>query len=146
MTASAWTQDRIDRLRILWRDGKTADQIARDLGQGISRSAVLGKVHRMGLSQGRVPRAAPPIKVDPPPVRAARAPVQKAPLPEPGLATVLSVRRRQCRWPYGEPGAADFSLCGRPVARGAFCASHAAVAYRTPPETGHSLERLARIL
>ena len=53
MTASAWTDDRIGRLKTLWLAGQTAEQIALDLANGITRSAVLGKVHRMGLSAGR---------------------------------------------------------------------------------------------
>ena len=56
MTASPWTDDRIDRLKTLWLDGKTADEVACDLAHGITRSAVLGKVHRMGLSVGRTAR------------------------------------------------------------------------------------------
>jgi GcrA cell cycle regulator len=62
MTASAWTDDRIGRLKILWIEGRTAEQIARILGAGITRSAVLGKVHRLGLSAGRCagPTKGPP--------------------------------------------------------------------------------------
>jgi GcrA cell cycle regulator len=153
MTASAWTEDRINRLKTLWREGKTADQVARDLGPGVSRSAVLGKVYRMGLSDGRVRGAPKTTLVEPKPAivaptrsRPARpAEVTSPPPAEHGLATLLSVRRCECRWPFGEPGAADFSLCGRPVARGAFCGPHAAVAYRPTPETPRSLERLARL-
>jgi len=153
MTASAWTDDRIGRLKTLWLEGQTAEQIARDLANGITRSAVLGKVHRMGLSGGRSgrppkrPDAAPnPPRLAPTGCLAAR-PIDAHPVLaiEHGLATVLSVRRCQCRWPFGEPGAADFSLCGQPVARGAFCALHAAVAYRPAAETARTLDRLARL-
>ena len=52
---TVWTEDRIKRLRSLWREGRTAESISRDLGAGISRSAVLGKLHRLGLSTGRAP-------------------------------------------------------------------------------------------
>jgi GcrA cell cycle regulator len=48
----AWTDERIDELRKLWADGLTASQIASSLG-GISRNAVIGKIHRLGLS-GRI--------------------------------------------------------------------------------------------
>ena len=52
--------------------------------------------------------------------------------PAAGSATILSVRRTDCRWPYGDPAEKSFSLCGSPVRRGAFCAAHAALAYRGP--------------
>jgi GcrA cell cycle regulator len=153
MTASAWTDDRIGRLKKLWLEGQTAEQIARDLANGITRSAVLGKVHRMGLSAGRSGR--PPKRPDAgpkPPTFAPTRSLAARPIDAPpevakqhGLATVLSVRRCQCRWPFGEPGAADFSLCGQPVTRGAFCAVHAAVAYRPAADTPRALDRLARL-
>ena len=150
MTASAWTQYRVDRLKSLWLQGKTADQIARDLANGISRSAVLGKVHRMGLSSGRaVAKAKSDVHAKAAPTRpAAPAPASFAepvPPPEMGITTLLSVRRCECRWPFGEPGSVAFSLCGRRVARGACCGPHAKIAYRPARETAATLERLARL-
>ncbi|MDB5689266.1 MAG: GcrA cell cycle regulator [Sphingomonas bacterium] len=44
----AWTDERIDQLKRLWEQGMTASQIAEDLG-GVSRNAVIGKAHRLGL-------------------------------------------------------------------------------------------------
>ena len=44
----SWTDERIDRLRTMWENGLTASQIAEDLG-GVSRNAVIGKAHRLGL-------------------------------------------------------------------------------------------------
>ena len=46
----SWTDDRIDRLKKMWHDGATASQIADELG-GVSRNAVIGKAHRLGLEQ-----------------------------------------------------------------------------------------------
>lgn len=43
-----WTDERVEKLRELWGEGLTASQIARELG-GVSRNAVIGKVHRLGL-------------------------------------------------------------------------------------------------
>lgn len=48
----SWTDERIEELRKLWADGLSASQIASTLG-GVSRNAVIGKIHRLGLS-GRV--------------------------------------------------------------------------------------------
>lgn len=150
MTASAWTEDRIDRLRTLWLEGHSAARIARELGAGLTRSAVLGKVHRMGLSAGRPrPRGASAVVRSPPRDRRPPSPpvseslAGPAPVPDQGRTTLLSVGRCECRWPYGDPRAEGFSLCGRPVARGAFCGPHAAVAYRPGRQTPESLEALA---
>ncbi|MFA4952342.1 GcrA family cell cycle regulator [Brevundimonas sp.] len=144
MIASAWTEDRIDRLRTLWLEGRTADVISQDLGCGISRSAVLGKVYRLGLSAGRTsrtpkvsaPKARTPVRVaQPAPNRAATPLASPEPPPEPqcGTRTILSVGRTDCRWPLGDPLQPGFSLCGGPVARGAFCVEHAEIAYRPRP-------------
>lgn len=163
MTDSAWTDDRVDRLKLLWREGRTAEWIARELAHGITRSAVLGKVHRLGLSAGRTPQVAASRKMElskpqggarktGSPSRAAEVVARSSPSsPAPaktherGLASVLTIRRCECRWPLGDPHAVDFSLCGRPVARGAFCGQHADVAYRRKPATVEGLERLARL-
>jgi GcrA cell cycle regulator len=45
----SWTDDRVEVLKTLWLDGKSASQIAKELG-GVTRNAVIGKVHRLGLS------------------------------------------------------------------------------------------------
>ena len=44
----SWTEERIERLKKMWQDGATASQIADELG-GVSRNAVIGKAHRLGL-------------------------------------------------------------------------------------------------
>src|ERR671932_169104 len=46
----SWTEERIERLKKMWGDGATASQIADELG-GVSRNAVIGKAHRLGLEQ-----------------------------------------------------------------------------------------------
>jgi len=66
--AGAWTEDRVELLKKLWSDGLSASQIAAELGS-VTRNAVIGKVHRLGLS-GRAknpaaastPRATTPRK------------------------------------------------------------------------------------
>ena len=153
MTTTVWTDDRIKRLRTLWLEGRTADVISQELGCGISRSAVLGKVYRLGLSAGRTAKT--PRASVPKPRTIRRAAVQALPREVPSLSpderqcgtrTILSVGRGDCRWPLGDPAQPGFSLCGCPVARGSFCAVHAKVAYRPGPETPQSLERLARLV
>jgi GcrA cell cycle regulator len=65
----SWTDERIDRLKELWSQGVTASQIADELG-GVSRNAVIGKAHRLGL-QSR------PSPVKPNEAEAAPAPAEK---------------------------------------------------------------------
>ncbi|HEX3215744.1 MAG TPA: GcrA family cell cycle regulator [Aestuariivirgaceae bacterium] len=62
-----WTDDRVEQLKRMWSEGLTASQIAARIGQGVTRNAVIGKVHRLGLS-GRVakvrsPQPKPPRKI-----------------------------------------------------------------------------------
>ena len=98
----SWTEERIERLTKMWEGGSTASQIAEELG-GVSRNAVIGKAHRLGLKARpspvkandkpepvpaatakpakpapEAPRAAAPAKAAPPP-RPAPAPPQPAP-------------------------------------------------------------------
>jgi GcrA cell cycle regulator len=54
----SWTDERVELLRQLWMDGRSASQISAELGLGVTRNAVIGKVHRLGLS-GRVKSTAP---------------------------------------------------------------------------------------
>jgi GcrA cell cycle regulator len=136
----AWTDDRVQTLTRLWRDGSSASQIARALAGGVTRNAVMGKIHRLGLSGRAKPsrpdhrrsRKAQPTTSRRPAAPVLRfAPVRPSQAPQSsGSATVLSVRRNQCRWPIGDPLSIDFSLCGCAVERGAYCARHAGVAYR----------------
>jgi len=46
----SWTDERIALLKKMWKDGKSAAEIAKTLGKGVTRNAVIGKAHRMGLS------------------------------------------------------------------------------------------------
>ena len=50
----AWTEDRVEVLKKLWAEGHSASQIAKQLG-GVTRNAVIGKVHRLGLSGRATP-------------------------------------------------------------------------------------------
>jgi GcrA cell cycle regulator len=89
----AWTDERIDQLKSMWEKGMTASQIADELG-GVSRNAVIGKAHRLGLQSrpspvkaGDTPRKAAPAKrplpkkADAQPEAAAVAPAKPAAAP-----------------------------------------------------------------
>ena len=104
-----WTDDRVESLRKLWLDGLSASQIAKHLGGGLTRNAVIGKVHRLGLS-GRATAsqpnrvafkpARPPRPAAPTPPVLRRSEAISPPRPEPapvaaveetGSATVLTL-------------------------------------------------------
>ena len=81
----SWTDERIDRLKAMWAEGLTASQIAEDLG-GVSRNAVIGKAHRLGLESRPSPVRAgeeKEKKAKPAPAPAAAAPKPAAPKPAP---------------------------------------------------------------
>lgn len=50
----SWTDERVDLLKKMWNEGHSASQIAKELG-GVTRNAVIGKVHRLGLSNRNGP-------------------------------------------------------------------------------------------
>ena len=100
----SWTDERIEELRKLWADGLSASQIANTLG-GVSRNAVIGKIHRLGLS-GRVKAARAPTRratATPPPAPAPRV----KPAPQPRVmavgSTVVKVVEREQYQPAPEP-------------------------------------------
>ena len=80
----SWTDERIERLKKMWHDGATASQIADELG-GVSRNAVIGKAHRLGLEQRPSPVKPGEEKEVKKPAAVAAAPKAAAPKPEPAL-------------------------------------------------------------
>ncbi|MGB0411116.1 MAG: GcrA family cell cycle regulator [Pikeienuella sp.] len=90
----AWTDDRVEKLKAMWGEGQSASQIAKTLG-GVTRNAVIGKVHRLGLSNratagkaaaasAAAPAPAPAAAPKPAPETKAAKPAPKpAPAPEP---------------------------------------------------------------
>src|ERR1700753_1247832 len=89
-----WTDERVDLLKKLWLDGLSASQIAKQLG-GVTRNAVIGKVHRLGLAGRAAPSqpSRPVFKARRPARPAAPAVVQRrveapASVPQPPMPTV----------------------------------------------------------
>ncbi len=109
----SWTDERVERLSTLWLEGRSASQIATELGEGVSRNAVIGKVHRLGLSGRATPpatEAAPPRPRDLPvpeprieitPVAAAYALPVEAPVESPAPQVVAEAA--VARQPAPEP-------------------------------------------
>ena len=102
----SWTEERIERLKTMWTEGATASQIADELG-GVSRNAVIGKAHRLGLEARPSPvkpgeekehraAAAPAPKAAPAERPAPRpAPAAAAPAPEQAAAPAQPAPQRQ---------------------------------------------------
>ncbi|THD81513.1 GcrA cell cycle regulator [Aliigemmobacter aestuarii] len=116
----SWTDERVETLKRMWQEGQSASQIAKELG-GVTRNAVIGKVHRLGLSnraggkdeeeaapvatppkaEAAAPKAADPV-ARPEPVRAAperpaAAPAAAAP------SNVTPIPLRKAIVPAGQP-------------------------------------------
>lgn len=78
----SWTDERVETLKKMWGDGQSASQIAKELG-GVTRNAVIGKVHRLGLSNRAGTAAAPAVK---PAVKEKVAETLEAPAAKPAAA------------------------------------------------------------
>jgi GcrA cell cycle regulator len=122
----AWTDERIQLLQSLWEKGLSASQIATELGEGITRNAVIGKAHRLGLKSRPSPlKAVPPQKPAAKPVKEKKESEEKI--------TILTLTERICKWPIGHPGEPDFHFCGKKSQPGQpYCAKHASMAYQSP--------------
>lgn len=143
---TSWTDERVEQLKTLWLAGlRSCSEIAKELGDDISRNAVVGKVHRLGLphrgkgdSQPRPRRQSGPRRAT---QRKVRAPGELEVIPLPPqrpeaipLAqrkTLLELKNHHCRFPYGDPGTVDFFFCGASGANVTagipYCAGHAVV-------------------
>jgi GcrA cell cycle regulator len=151
---AGWTPERIEILKKLFDAGLSCSQIAGEIGT--TRNAVIGKMHRLGLSRpknlfaDRVKPARPakdgwrpkPLRAK---LRAMNISAQRdmlraaypspaddaVPIDSPHKCSLLELRPAQCRWPISEPQCADFAFCGNPSTDGlSYCAGHARLAYR----------------
>jgi GcrA cell cycle regulator len=151
-----WTEERVELLKKLWQDGLSASQIAAELG-GVTRNAVIGKVHRLGLSgrgqptttikrqrraTGQEPRRARQTvsvgnlalqtrveALAEPDFRPHRDVV----VPIAKRLTIEMLTERTCKWPIGDPGQDDFHFCGHDSLDGVpYCEYHSGVAYQAP--------------
>ena len=139
-----WTDERIALLTRLWREGFSASQVARQLG-AVSRSAVIGKVHRLGIAgreiasqpRGLAARLSKPAHPQNPTQRRASAPRgPTAPPPQhivyevSATATLITLSEHGCRWPIGDPNDAGFGFCGRTRSgRGSYCDGHSPMSH-----------------
>ena len=110
----SWTDERVEKLKKMWGEGQSASQIAKELG-GVTRNAVIGKVHRLGLSNrtggggtkaDAKPKPAPKVDAKPKPAAAKPKPtpepaVEAAPAVEPVAPRPIPARKAII--PAGQP-------------------------------------------
>lgn len=118
MPIADWTPEKIATLIALWNDELPTSEIGRRLG--ITKNAVIGKVHRLGL-----PKRRPTVCED---------------IEDPQVIRLDSLTSGMCSWPMGNPGEDGFHFCGAPsVASKPYCAKHCAIAYiRTARDHGQT--------
>lgn len=140
-----WTDERIAELERLWATGASTAEIGRQID--VTKNAVVGKVHRLGL-----PGRPSPIRRD---VGGVKRPGQSHTGPShtgpshtgqesqavsrqadqvvreaPRRPAVIDLHAPPCQWPFGHPGDEDFHFCGAPVlASRPYCPEHCARAY-----------------
>ena len=157
----SWTDDRVESLKKLWQEGLSASQIAGRLG-GVTRNAVIGKVHRLGLSgrattsrqkshRPRRPAAATQKRLPAPKQRFAQGGntafralyqgdaeaytpvIEELVIPEKERKYITTLTESCCRWPIGDPQHADFHFCGKGKVTGLpYCEFHARRAFQPP--------------
>lgn len=140
-----WTDNRVEEVRAMWHEGQSFDAIAYLLGDGISRSAVAGKLHRMGIKRGKPKRIIRPRQkrerytyaegMKPERVQRFHPPkpnintINARPMPRPpeklkgepfvapmaARKTCMQLTPGDCRWPYGHVGEPGFFFCGAPA-------------------------------
>lgn len=130
-----WTETRISVARALYNSGKSAAQVAQLIG-GVSRNAVIGKIHRDALSdpQRKLPHGStdqakgmrqprkPRVRARGPIIRV-KTPLKEAPPPPSVIDQQIPAEQRRtlatldnacCHWPVGDPQSPEFFFCGAP--------------------------------
>jgi GcrA cell cycle regulator len=156
MTVLTWSDDRVEQLKKLWEGGLSASQIAAELGN-VTRNAVIGKVHRLGLSgRAKSPSSAAPRQRKARPaaqqmMRVARpvsrgntalahafeVEIEADPIaydnvvPMSQRLSLLELNEATCHWPIGDPSSSEFFFCGgRALNALPYCAHHSRIAYQ----------------
>jgi GcrA cell cycle regulator len=135
-----WTSERDHRIIVLWADGLSASEIARDFGD-CSRNAVIGRVYRLRASgypleaRSSSPARSSYHRRSPAKSNAARSRPRRPPKPPPlveptppsldKLIPFLDVRNGLCRWPHGDPQQLSaFRFCGEQTCAHVYCDYH----------------------
>ena len=150
-----WNDERVDVLKKLWADGLSASQIAGRLG-GVTRNAVIGKVHRLGLSgratTSRMKSHRPRVRVQAKRLKTRLLstgniafrnllsdsepyvpPAEELVIPMGERKYIQTLTESCCRWPIGDPQQPEFHFCGRKKIPGLpYCEVHARRAFQPP--------------
>ena len=131
----SWSDDRVDIVKKLWGEGKTAAEIAKQLGDGVTRNAVIGKAHRLKLSSRVSPiqqnTKKKKVASDIPRIVVKRAPQLRQPEFKGKEVSMAELTEKMCRWPSGDPQSEEFSFCGCTVVENIpYCSTHAQLAYQ----------------
>ncbi len=158
-----WPDKDVATLTNMWDQDFSARDIAKAIGNGVSRCAVIGKARRMGLKEkgrGYLPQNGAPKRIKkflkPKPRPYVKEPfyglieplpperIEDHNIPQEQRRTLLELTDETCRWPVGEPGSAQFFFCGaEPVPHMPYCAGHCLIAYQKAPRLSDD-ERQAR--
>lgn len=137
-----WGDKVVERVKTLAADNNSAAQIADQIGK--SRASVCAKCRRLGISlhgiqtnQYSVPGAEkrpapPPRKFNGVSIKYDARPLQAEP-PLTPTACLMDLTAGQCKWPIGDPRAADFGFCGRDSGELTYCRSHHLIAFNQQP-------------
>lgn len=138
-----WDEEgKLDRLKLLWAQGLSASEIGDDLG-GVSRSAVLGKLNRLGLLSTERPHREKRAKASP--RREQNGKVIRLRLPSSPIfewvtspfelhsypCSILELQSHACHWPIGDPKKPGFHYCGAYTGGRVYCTCHNTIAYQT---------------
>ncbi len=167
----SWTDERVELLKKLWSEGLSASQIAGRLGT-VTRNAVIGKVHRLGLS-GRATTSRKSHRPRPRPAQPAAKRVAKPRfasvgntvlralyqadaepyvpqaeelvIPANERRSIETLTEASCRWPIGDPQDEAFHFCGKNKLTGLpYCEFHARRAFQPPQASRRGLMAPAR--
>lgn len=136
---STWTPERIAEVTRLWDEGLTTAEIGKIVG--VSKNAVVGKAHRLGL-----PARPSPILRNGGGGKslATPRPVAKVPV-KPARQIVLSTSGACCKWPFGHPGESGFHFCGSAaLLNKPYCPEHYQMAYLPARPKGSQAPREER--
>lgn len=133
----AWTDDKIKKLKKLWEKGLSTSEIGKKLD--VSKNAVVGKAHRIGLKSRPSPIKTTAKDKQKKGLKASKetntkkSNDKKSKINADNLVKIEDLKPGMCRWPFGDPQLTDFHFCGEPTFKNKpYCLAHCAVAYTSP--------------
>ena len=127
-----WDEDKLNKLRKLWDDGLPITKIGNEIG--VSRNAIAGKAHRMGLPKRNSPisKSGDPRKNQ----KTINSDNIREQLPLKIMLRDVEWSRNRCCWPIGDPKLPGFSFCGTSIIPGRpYCEEHSNLAYTNTRES-----------